>query len=433
MQYLNILYVIIITAIGYKYLRSDGGVVKGAFSKEVKLWYSGVELFWLLLFSTGVLAFSLDVGLDLMAIRLLILEILCVIGLSTIKRNPVWSLPMKIYIVYLIWLAVGVFYSPSASYAIRVILKYIYPFLVCLLGSAVVEDAEVFMKSSLFARVIGVLSVICSFIPFFTIIFPGVLWYGTARAIYFISLMVFSLGMSFVSENKFKNIILTVLFLLPCFIWTFRTSIMGSGVALITFFFIKYRLKSLPIIFLILSIGIASVFMIPSLKSKMFFDDNVSIEDYQSGNISRDDINTNSREGMWKLLEQRLYKDHEICGCGTGAVQHEMHNNFKDYYGLDVPHSDFEQQKCDNGLIGLVLYGMIIIFIFWDCFRTYWHTKWLPLKLCAIVAGASVIGVYATFYSDNVINYSMATLTLPYGFYGMMLGLRRSHPQYLWS
>jgi hypothetical protein len=32
-------------------------------------------------------------------------------------------------------------------------------------------------------------------------------------------------------------------------------------------------------------------------------------------------------------------------------------------------------------------------------------------------------GVFVTLYSDNVVNYSMATLSMPLGFYGMMLGL----------
>ena len=38
-------------------------------------------------------------------------------------------------------------------------------------------------------------------------------------------------------------------------------------------------------------------------------------------------------------------------------------------------------------------------------------------------AGASSAGTLLTMYTDNVINYTMATLSYPCGFYGMMLGL----------
>lgn len=45
------------------------------------------------------------------------------------------------------------------------------------------------------------------------------------------------------------------------------------------------------------------------------------------------------------------------------------------------------------------------------------------MHICAITAGASSAGTLLTMYTDNVINYTMATLSYPCGFYGMMLGL----------
>ena len=140
MQYLNIIYFLILTGLGYKYLYSDGKVMKGALNPNVAFHYSNVELFWCLTFATGLLAFSVNVGLDLMAIRLLVLEIFCVIGLSLAKNLPVTNLPMKIYFAYIIWLCIGLFYSPSFVYGFRVVLKYLYPLLLCLFASAAVSD-----------------------------------------------------------------------------------------------------------------------------------------------------------------------------------------------------------------------------------------------------------------------------------------------------
>lgn len=427
MQYLNIIYFLILTGLGYKYLYSDGKVVKGALNPNMTFQYSGIEIFWCLTFSTGLLAFSANVGLDLMAIRLLVLEIFCIIGMTMAVNRPVVNLPMKIYIAYLIWLFIGLFYSPSTTYGIRVILKYSYPLLLCLFASAAVSDSEVFFKSSKWARTVGCVTVIISFIPFIErYLFPGLIWYGTARAINYISMMIFSLGMFYFSNQKKKNLLYTVLFLLPCFIWVFRTSILGSVVAIMAFYFIKYRLKAIPIIIGIFAIGIIAVFTIPSIKEKMFYDDSVTIEDFRKGNIDEDNINTNYRAKMWEDLQRKFYVGHQLKGSGTGAVQQEMYSHPENYGNLIVPHSDFIQQKCDNGLIGLILYGAIIFFIFVDAFRTYRKARSAPLKLCAIVAGASLLGVYATFYSDNVVNYSMCTLAMPYGFYGMMLGMRRA-------
>ena len=214
-----------------------------------------------------------------------------------------------------------------------------------------------------------------------------------------------------------------VLFILPCFIWVLRTSIMGSLVAIMAFYFIKYRLKSLPIIVGIVILGVIAVFTIPSLRAKMFHDDNVTIEQFQNGDIQEDNINNNAREAMWKYLEAKFYTPHQIIGSGTGSVQNYMYNNYI-FGGLTVPHSDFVQMKCDNGLIALILYACIAFLIFAHAFNTYWHAEYADLKLCAIVAGASIAGVFVTLYSDNAVNYSMATLSMPFGFYGMMLGLK---------
>lgn len=427
MYFLNYIYFLIITYFGIKFLYSGGEIVKSPFDKTVQMQLSGPEMFWCLTFSTGLLAFSAPAGLDLMAIRLMVLEILCFLGLFIAKDKPIWSYPLIIYVIYLIWIAIGCFYSPAPFYGIRVFLKYIYSLLLCLFASAVVKDSEVFMKSSLWARLVALISIIFSFVPFIGSLIPGVFWYGTALAINYISIMILSLGLFYFTNEKKKNLIYTIIFLLPCFLWVFRTSIMGSLVAIMAFYFIKYRVKSLPIIFGILILGVVAVFTIPSLRNKMFKKDakDVSIENFQAGNVGMQQVNTNAREAMWKDLENRFYKDHEMAGSGTGTVQNFMYTHYV-YGGLRVAHSDFVQMKCDNGLIALFLYALCIFSIFCHCFVIYWRNDGnTVVRLCAIIAGASIAGVFATLYSDNVVNYSMATLSMPFGFYGMMLGLNK--------
>lgn len=412
------------TILAYHYLLSDGKVLKGALNPNLSFKYSGVELFWCLTFGTSLLAFSANVGLDLMAIRLLVLEILCIIGINISRNKIVLNLSMKIYIVYLLWLVFGLLYSPAPIFGVRVILKYLYPLLLCLFASSAVRDSEVFFKSSKWARIVGIISLIFGIVPLIGILVPGVFWYGTARAINFISIMIFSLGMAYFSNKKRKNLFFTILFLIPCFFWVLRTSIFGSAVAIMAFYLIKEKWKSFPIILGIYVLGIGAIFFIPSIKEKTFYDDSVTFEDYREGKIDEENVNTNFRSTMWKDLELKFYKDHKLLGSGTGVVQHELYTNPLSYGGLMVPHSDFVQQKCDNGLIGLILYGAIIFFMFVDCFKTYHKSTDPAIRLCALVAGASLLGVYATFYSDNVVNYSMATLAMPFGFYGMMLGMR---------
>lgn len=423
MYFLNYIYFIIISFLGLKFLTSKQVILTNPLNKSQKMAMTGPEMFWILTFSTGLLAFSSSGGaINLMAIRLFVLEFFLILGLFIVKTSPYWSPAAIIYVLYIIWLIIGLIYSPAPDYGFRVILKYIYPLLIMLFASAVVRDKEVFIKAGIGARTVAVISIIFAFVPFIGRLVPGVFWYGTAEAINYISICIFSIALCFYTNEKKTNLFYAILFMLPCFIWVLRTSIMGTGIAIMAFAFFKYKFKSLPVIAAVLIIGIISIFTIPSLKEKMFNSDEISLEDFQSGNVSKDDINSNARFAMWEHLENRFYVGNELQGSGTGSVQNYMYSNFV-FGGLNVPHSDFVQMKCDNGLVGLILYICIIACTVIHSFQVYSRTTDQVIKVCSIVAGSTMLGVFATLYSDNVVNYSMATLSMPFGFYGMMLGL----------
>ena len=412
MYLLNYIYFLIITLLGLKFLTMKRGVMVNPLNREQKMVMDGPEMFWVLTFSTGLLALSAPGALDLMAIRLMVLEIFCIVGLFICKRSPQWSPAMVLYVLYIVWLVIGLSYSPAPGYGFRVILKYLYPLLIMLFASAAVRDKEVFLKAGLGARLV-----------LNWILFPGVFWYGTASAIHYITMCVFSLALFYYTDERKKNLLLCVLFMLPCLVWVFRTSIMGTTLALVTFFFFKYKMKSLPVIFVVLVLFVVAVFAIPSVREKMFKDsENVSIEQLQRGEISKDDINSNARFAMWEDLQSRFYDGKELMGSGIGSVQNYMYSNFV-FGGLKVPHNDYVQMSCDSGIIGVVLYLLAVFAIIVHSFFVYQKYTDVSIKMCAIVAGSSIVGVALTMYTDNVVNYSMATLSYPFGFYGMMLGL----------
>lgn len=426
MVVLNYLYFLIITLVGLKFLTMKQGVMINPLNREQKMVMDGPEMFWVLTFSTGLLAFSAPGALDLMAIRLMVLEVFCLVGLFICKRSPQWSPAIIFYLIYIIWLVIGLSYTPAPGYGFRVILKYLYPLLIMLFASAAVRDKEVFLKAGIGARMVAIISIAVAFIPYIGRLFPGVFWYGTASAIHYISMCVFSLALFYYTQEKKKNLLLCILFMLPCILWVFRTSIMGTTLALMTFFFFKYKLKSLPVIAGIMLVAVVAVFTIPSLKEKMFKDsENVSIEQFQRGEISKDDIESNARFAMWEHLENRFYDGKELIGSGIGSVQNYMYSNFV-FGGLKVPHNDYVQILCDSGIIGVVLYLLVVLTVITHSFIVYQNNSDVAIRISAIIAGSSLAGVALTMYTDNVVNYSMATLSYPFGFYGMMLGLVKS-------
>lgn len=426
MYLLNYLYFLIITLIGLKFLTMKRGVMVSPLNKSQKMALDGPEMFWILTFSTGILAFSAPGVLDLMAIRLLVLEIFCFVGLFICKRSPQWSAMAIFYFLYIVWLVIGLSYTPAPGYGIRVILKYLYPLFIVLFASAAVRDKEVFLKASLGARTIALISIGVAFIPYVGMLFPGVFWTGTAKAINYISMCIFSLALFYYTQEKRKNLLLSILFMLPCFLWVFRTSIMGTTMALMMFFFFKYRLKSVPVIVGIIILFIIVVFAIPSVHEKMFYNEEQKMDNVST--ISMDDINSNGRFAMWKWSMDKFFSGKELIGTGTGNLQETFYSLHHPFGTIKICHNDYVQILCDNGLIGIILFGFSFLALIFHCFIVFQDRRYnTAIHLSAIVAGASAAGTLLTMYTDNVINYTMATLAYPCGFYGMMLGLIAKH------
>lgn len=165
MYLLNYLYFLIITLVGLKFLTMKRGVMTNPLNREQKMVMDGPEMFWVLTFSTGLLAFSAPGALDLMAIRLMVLEVFCFVGLFICKRSPQWSPAIIFYLIYIIWLVIGLSYTPAPGYGFRVILKYLYPLLIMLFASAAVRDKEVFLKAGIGARTVAIILLLWHLYP----------------------------------------------------------------------------------------------------------------------------------------------------------------------------------------------------------------------------------------------------------------------------
>lgn len=430
---MNYILFIIFLLLSLNYLFKRKGIIANPLSKETKLQCTGLELLWIFIFSTGMFALSAQAGLDLSALRLMALEIFCVLGFFYCKNKPVFSFPFTIYLIYILWLLIGLSYTPNPSFGIRLILKYLYPFLLVIFTATVVRNKEIVIKGINVVRLVALVSLILLSITPLRWIFSGTFWVRPAAATHYISMAIFSLAMFFYTNEKKKNLLFAIIFCLPCFYWVFRTNIMGTSLAIAAFFLIKYKLKALPLILIIGTLSFLSIFYIPSVKEKMFFKpDEVTLEKYLDGQITEDDIDTSGRKDVWEDVFNWFYKDHELIGSGTGRVQTYFYAEAIGWRKGGQLHNDFLQIMCDNGLIGLLLYLLSVISIFFHCIIIYNKKNIHPIiKICAITAGASIIGVTATMYSDNSVSYSMATVAYPWAFYGITLGLLKNKNNYI--
>ena len=193
------------------------------------------------------------------------------------------------------------------------------------------------------------------------------------------------------------------------------------------FIFFRYKAKSLPLIFGTIILFIVAIFTIPALKDKMFDGENRTLQEFQSGKISMDDIDSNGRFAMWEWSFDTYYDERELIGSGTGNLQRAFYALEHGIGSIKIPHNDYVQILCDNGLIGMFLFGASFLCSIVHSFIVLEAAG----AAAGVAAGASAAGVLLTMYTDNVINYSMATISYPCAFYGMMLGLEKGYKQQL--
>jgi len=371
------------------------------------------------------------IGLSpVLSLRLAFLEMLCVIGIFKCSNRLPFSLPLKLFAIFLIWVLIGISYSDSVNFGIRMFLKYLYPFLFCLLCAKVVRDGIVFLNAGMWGRKIGTIVIILLFIPVVAGFVSPFFWYVAATITGLITFIVFSFAMAEFTEDKKKNLLWGIFLCLPCLIAVFRTDIFGTAVALSALFLVKYRVKAIPFIAVIGLLGLCAMFYIPSVRNKMFIDpDKVTITDYLQGNIDEDNIQTNMRKFMWEDATKRFYDGHELTGSGTGRVQRFFYTEATDARRGGQLHNDFLVLKCDNGNIGFWLFLLAYFAILIHCMILYRKSDNQYVRMCALVAGASLMGVFVTMFSDNTLSYSMVTLSYPWGFYGMVLGMKQHYEE----
>lgn len=423
MTFIALLIFVILTAWELKLFFTPEVEWRMPYGSRTTMRLSGKEALVILMFATAYIGLA-----PVLSLRLGFLELLSIVGAIMVTSRVKLSWPMWLFIIFIIWEVIGLTYTVSVSYGIRMILKYIYPFVFAIFAARIVRDGEVMVTAGIWARRIATVAVCLTLIPPIRLLVGQFFWFHAALTTSIITMAIFSFALVEFSDDKKKNLWWGIGFCLPCFILVYRTDIFGTVVALATFFVLKYRIKGLPIAAALGILGLCAMFYVPAVKNKMFYNpDEVTMIDYVTGNYNEDNIRTNGRKQGWEDVENWFFKDKKEIGSGTGRVQYYFYEEAQGWRRGGQLHNDLLVLKCDNGLIGLLLFGLSYFAITLHCIYLYHKGRNQYTRLAAMVAGASLMGVFVTMHSDNTLAYSMCTLSFPWGFYGMALGIEKAH------
>ncbi len=425
-MYTAISYIIfLITSIlGARYISLNYKETYHPLNKGFRVKVTGVQYFFLFTLYTGILQFG-----GLSAVRLAVWIVWCLIAIFYDKNKPVASLTVLLYVAYLVYLVFSILFSPAKLYGFRVFLKYLYPFLVLLLATQVTTNHLFTLRAFKNIFYVGIFGSVCLLILYRIPIVSGLLattiWWGPA-ILDFMPVVVSIALAYFAIFNQKKYLRYIPLFILPAVLMTNRTGMLAISITIAVFSLIKYKLKSVPYVAVAASIFIGVLLYVPEFREKMFYKKGMTTEEIIENRdaLTSEDIDSSGRFSMWEWSLDNFYKGKELTGSGLGNLQQVFYSHKHPFGHLEVVHNDYVQILCDTGLIGLVLYASIILSLAIHSILIFYRQNDLIIKFCAIVAASSMAGLAVAMYTDNVVNYSLMTLSYPFAIYGMLIGLK---------
>ena len=431
---INIIVFFILTVMGFYFLAVRRVFsVKGPINKQEKFIVNNHQYLLLFFLATAILACG-----SMMANRLMICVLICFLSLFFINKGFKFSVVWILYLIYLLYLIISLIQSPVTNYGFRQFLKYLYPFLLMIFASRIPTSGVFYLKAIkvvLAVALLGSIWLILQHVPLINRIaffFDSLLFWGPAVVDFLPVGVVIALSLYSVSKEK-KYLAYSALFILPSILWAWRTGILASSIAIVVFSLVRYKLKSVPYVIVGCFVLVGSVLFIPSIRTKMFMEQMSADEVLERrGELSVDDINSSARFAMWEWSLDNYYKGNELFGSGLGILQYAFYerddNPYTDESRRGSQHNDYVQILCDTGLVGLILYLLVFISLIAHSFFVYFNRRSVAIvKLAALISGAAMAGMVSTLYTDNVVTYSMMTLSYPFALYGLMLGLKNNY------
>jgi O-antigen ligase len=192
------------------------------------------------------------------------------------------------------------------------------------------------------------------------------------------------------------------------------------------FVLLHYKVRAVPALLAIYLAGAAALFLVPWNREYMFFrPERVQVEEVvvNPGQLDIDNVNTSGRLTMWPIVLDVLWEPSPLVGSGLGATQSLFYSGQMGLVGQ--VHSGYVQLLCDVGLVGLVLY-LVVILTAMACAWQVWRSPppgaaviektYASIVLCVMPAFLVCLGF------DNCLDYVTTLAQYPFAFVGIMVG-----------
>jgi len=335
------------------------------------------------------------------------------------KTTLQYLLKYKFHFIFLLFSMLSLIWAPSEIFGIRMLLKLAAPFLMLIVFMAGISKERqlrtvktlmlfsgtliVFMAFA--TKLAGTIAPIPGIDPELGLTVPY-----TSPAVFSAHLLAVSmLGFAILRYKKtFKNLFLVTLFAIAILLAFTRIAIAGIFVGFSVISFIAMRGFARIAIPIGSVLGFLSLFLFNNkFKERMFLnsankitassfiDDPSTVVDHIAGS---------GRYAAWKQVISRFFDPSPLIGSGVGATQDFFYSN--SLSGLGVIHSEYIRLLSEVGIIGLILFVLMVLAYAARLLTNFRRASHVEAKTYAAAAIGALV-VYLVFMAtDNAFDYA---------------------------
>jgi putative inorganic carbon (hco3(-)) transporter len=252
--------------------------------------------------------------------------------------------------------------------------------------------------------------------------------YGAMLAMFFPFLFFFTLNRNYSFSIRFAAVLLLVIYIIGLIFSYTRAAWVSLAVAIILFALLQFRVKFRTLLIIFTGFAVTALIYRTDIVMKLEQNRQDASQDFDKhiesiSNISTDASNL-ERINRWNAAF-RMFNERPFFGWGPGTYSFEyapfQHAKEKTIISTNMgdrgnAHSEYIGPLCESGLLGLITFCCIIIFVLSTSFRLYYTLKDYEMKRIVLV---TLLG-FTTYITHGALNNFLDTDKASVPFWGFV-------------
>lgn len=335
------------------------------------------------------------------------------------------------FLIFYAWIAFTMSYSKGLYEGSMMLIKYSIPFFFYISAYKSLKSRDEYISWIMRVNFFIVIYIFINGIPALSFVgsWFGGQFFGGASTYQMATFIAIPISLYFMTGQK-KFLLHAFCYFLPSVTRIRRAAFAAIFMTTSIMMFWRNKLRALLTISVALFFIIIAIFSIKPLQERFFGGDkgkwratSVTMETIEEDGLSKH-LNTSGRDAMWSVVLKRFFYDSPIAGVGLGTLKaYITSSDSEGGRAFLLLHNDYLQLMTETGIVGLTLWIIFILFVFYEIFDTLRHSDDSLLIYSALIALCSLTAILFIMYFANILSTPMRFMQ-PFIMFGFFMRLK---------